>query len=77
MKKVQGLLTQSDMGSGGYLLKTQDGSQYSLHGPIPNHLLNKNVVVEGRPVMSMMMMGEALEVVSITESTPESSRPQK
>lgn len=77
MKTIQGLLHHSDLGPGGYCLTTQDGTQYSLHGLIPDRLLNKRVIVEGHPVMSIMMMGEAIEVVLIREAPPEPSHPQK
>ena len=77
MVTVKGILKTNDMGPGGWELISSNGTRYSLHGDIPKDLLNKLVIVEGRPSMSMMMIGDAIEVVTIKAVPPQSPHPQK
>ena len=77
MVTVKGILKTNDLGSGGWELLTSNGTRYSLHGNIPKDLLHKLVIVEGRPSLSMMMVGDAIEVVTIKAVPPQSPLPQK
>ena len=77
MVTVKGILKTTDLGPGGWEIKSSNGTRYSLHGNIPKDLINKLVIVEGRPSMSMMMVGDALEVVTIRAVPPQSPHPQK
>lgn len=70
MKSLKGTLKQSTIGMGGYVLQSNDGKSYSLHGEIPKSLIGKKVEVTGHSAMSMMMLGEAIEVTTIRESKP-------
>ena len=77
MVTVKGILKTNDLGPGGWELKSSNGTRYSLHGNIPKDLLNKLVIVEGRPTISMMMVEDAIEVVTIRAVQPQSPHPQK
>ena len=77
MVTLTGMLSFSDLGSGSWILTTASGEEYSLHGDIPRSLLNRLVTVEGQFTMSMMMIGDAIKVVTVTEAPPETLRPEK
>ena len=77
MTSVKGILKISDIGMGGFILQTTDGAKYSLHGDIPSRLIDHLVEVKGRKVVSTMMIGQALEVISIKALPPSRSHQQK
>ena len=70
MKTLKGILKQSTIGMGGYVLHSKDGKSYSLHGEIPKSLIGKKVEVTGQSAMGIMMLGEAIEVATIRELKP-------
>ena len=64
---MKGKLVRSDLGSGGWILKGEDGTDYQLAGDVPDKLAGQRVEVKGRAVESFgfLMTGPTLEVSSI------------
>ena len=68
MSEYKGTLEKVDVGAGGWKLKTSEGKSFDLHGPVPDHLVGKEVVVKGEKAGSFgfIMSGDpAIEVHSI------------
>ena len=67
MNKWHGTLRRVDLGPGTWVLESQDGTQYTLHGDIPASLCDKKVQVEGTPStgFGFGMAGEAIAVKTI------------
>ena len=67
MEKYQGKLTRTDVGAGGWQLRTKAGKVYDLDGDIPSHLADKQVVVVGEQMDSFgfMMGGPVIAVESV------------
>ena len=69
MKRFEGTLEFRDIGSGAWVLRTEDGEDLQLQGPIPEDLAGQEVVVEGRKVGLFgfaMTGGGGVEVTSVT-----------
>lgn len=62
-----GKLKRVDLGTGGWVLETDDGQRIALFGDIPVALENRNVEVQGRILeggMSFLMTGDKMVQVS-------------
>lgn len=67
MEKYQGKLIRTDIGAGGWQLRTKAGKVYDLEGDIPSNLVNRQVVIVGEQLESFgfMMGGPVIAVESI------------
>jgi hypothetical protein len=62
-----GKLKRVDLGTGGWVLETDDGQRVTLFGDIPAALENRNVEVQGREMpggVSFLMTGDKMIQVS-------------
>lgn len=69
MKRFQGTLQFRDIGSGAWILTTEDGEDLQLQGEVPEDLDGQEVVVEGRKVGVLgfaMIGGSGIEVAKVT-----------
>lgn len=65
--QVEGKLERKDLGTGVWVVTTDDGRRFMLDGTVPEGLVGKRVRLDGDPVESMGlgMVGDA--VISVTK----------
>ena len=71
MATFKGRLDFEDIGAGAWVLLTEDGERYTLHGDVPAKLRGRAVTVKGKKSGGggfgfAMLGGDAIEVSEIT-----------
>ena len=70
MSRFTGVVERVDLGAGGYALVTEGGERYLLDGDVPDDLVGRKVVVEGRKAAAMgfLMTGDPTLAVQRIEA---------
>ena len=70
MATFKGTLDFEDIGAGAWVLVTEDGERYTLHGDVPAGLRGRAVTVKGKKSGGgfgfAMLGGDAIEVTEVT-----------
>ena len=67
---IKGKLRHEDLGTGAWVLETEEGERIMLVGDVPSKLQGREVSVQGREVEAMgfaMVGGRTMEVSRISE----------
>lgn len=71
-REREGWLRRADLGTGAYVLETDDGERIELRGAVDGRLLDRRVRLRGAPVeeLGFAMLGETWRVEAVEALDP-------